>query len=156
ADKGGTPTNLTDVLGPSKVPGAPAPDIEDEEEGKGKRPRAVAGREQRHVDRAERQKARKRGTGEEGGGVGLVAPEEDRRGPTPRRPGKPKKEKGPQPRKGKVPVQAPITVRALSEAIGKPAVELLFKLRDHGVQASNLNVTLDPDVAAAIALDYGV
>src|SRR5262249_20623870 len=47
------------------------------------------------------------------------------------------------------------TVRTLSEAIGVRSVELLFRLRDHGMENANINSTVDPLVAETVALDYG-
>ena len=59
------------------------------------------------------------------------------------------KVKGPtQPRKGKVPIDLPITVRSLSEAIGKRSGELLFKLMGHGLPPTiTINSTVEPDLA---------
>jgi translation initiation factor IF-2 len=136
----------------------PPAEIEDEEgeSPKGKRsPGGVPGRDQRHIKRNERAKQRR---GREGETRSLlVTAEDDRPQRTKQRLERVKKRQlGPtQPRKGKVPVELPITVRALSEAIGAKSGELLFKLRDHGLQVNSLNVTLDPDVAEAIALEYG-
>src|SRR5262249_31927849 len=59
-----------------------------------------------------------------------------------------------QPRKGKVPIELPITVRSLSEAIGVKEPDLMFKLRDHGIEVTR-NSTLEAAVAETIALEYG-
>jgi translation initiation factor IF-2 len=135
---------------------APPADIEDEEgEGaKKKGPGGVAGRDKRHAERSARAKLRKGRENEPGR---LLVSDDERPQRTKDRLKRAKqRHAGPtQPRKGKVPVQIPITVRALSEAIGAKAGDLLFKLKDHGIQANSLNVTLDPDIAEAIALEYG-
>src|SRR5262249_27235590 len=61
-----------------------------------------------------------------------------------------------QPRKGKVPVEIPITVRALSEAVGLKSMDLLFRLRDHGAPpTTSINSVVDPHLAEIIALDVG-
>lgn len=61
------------------------------------------------------------------------------------------------PRKGNIVIEPPITVRSLSEALGIRSVELLFKLRDHGAPANtNINSALDDELAALVALDFGI
>jgi translation initiation factor IF-2 len=124
-----------------------------EDEDRGRRPGQVGDRKSRHEKRAERQKARKGREGEEGrGDVALLDDDTGRPG---KRLVKLRKHHGPQPRKGKVPIEVPITVRALSEAIGVRSGDLLFKLREHGVNASSLNVTITAEVAEVLALEYG-
>jgi len=153
----------------NQVPGAPPavgdPEIEDEEGGdaKGKaRPGSVVGRDARHASRSERQKARKerevadvlRGTGR---AVDILKDDDQPTRAQKRAKLLKKLDKGPKPRIGKVPVELPITVRSLSEAIGKKAGELLFKLRDHGAPPSTtINSTIDALLAEVIAHDYGV
>ncbi|HZT81741.1 MAG TPA: translation initiation factor IF-2, partial [Gemmataceae bacterium] len=134
-------------------------DEDEEETGKGKKgPGAtVPGRDKRRQDRTARALA--------GGGKGrqhesraLLSPEDEetlRRRPRGQKHAK-KQLQPTQPRKGKVPVELPITVRALSEAAGIRALDLLFKLRDHGLTNPTINTVLDPDLAEAIALDYKV
>jgi translation initiation factor IF-2 len=54
-------------------------------------------------------------------------------------------------------VSTPITVRSLSEAIGKRSGDLLFKLMAHGLPPTiTINSHLEPDMAEMVALDYGV
>jgi translation initiation factor IF-2 len=61
-----------------------------------------------------------------------------------------------QPRKaGKVVIEPPVTVRALSEAIGLKSVELIFKLRAHGMANPAINSVIEPLVAEEIALEAG-
>jgi translation initiation factor IF-2 len=144
--------------------GAEVAEIDDEldETGKKKHKGAVPGRDKRQKERNERAKKRKGaavagGAEVHGSRVILREPDEEL-GNRPRgtRLPKMKKQRGTEPRKGKVPIDLPITVRSLSEAIGRKSVELLFKLRDHGLSPNtNLNSTLDAVMAEAIALDYG-
>jgi translation initiation factor IF-2 len=143
-----------------EVPAPPA-DFEDEEGGDKKggkpRPSGVPGRDQRHQKRSERAKLRKGREGETQRGQLVLAPEDERPQRIKDRLKRVKQRQvGPtQPRKGKIPIEMPITVRALSEAIGAKSGELMFKLRDHGLQVNSLNVTLDPVMAETIALEYG-
>jgi translation initiation factor IF-2 len=153
-------TNVNDLM--RKPPVAPVgpvvptegPGEGEEDDRGGRRPGQVGDRRSRHEKRAERQKARKGREGEAGRGDVALLDEE-----TTGRPGKRlvklRKHHGPQPRKGKVPIEVPITVRALSEAIGVRSGDLLFKLREHGITANHLNVIVEPDVALTLALDYG-
>jgi translation initiation factor IF-2 len=52
-------------------------------------------------------------------------------------------------------IEEPISVKTLSAALGVKSNDILKRLMKQGVFA-NVNQTLDPDTAAAIALDYGV
>jgi translation initiation factor IF-2 len=163
AMRGGS-VNLQDLLAKSNLGEVVAPpvDLEDEEtEGaRGKvRPGGVAGRDKRHQQRNERAKLRKdRVEGDRGGRI-LLLPEEDRPQRTKDRLRRVKQKipRGPtEPRKGKVPVAIPITVRALSEAVGLRSGDLLFRLKDHGASPTiTINSTLDPVMAEAIALEVG-
>ncbi len=146
-------------------PGVVAPeDFEDEDEldkGGAKKPHrrgvpGVAGRDERHKLRSDRQMARKKGM-EMGdakrGGLALL--DEETETHRKRRPGfRPKTIKPTMPRKGKVPVQLPITVRSLSEAIGIRSNDVISKLMSQGYLA-NINAVLEPDIAEAIALEFG-
>ena len=49
----------------------------------------------------------------------------------------------------------PITVRSLSEALGVRSVEVLFKLKDHGLGMMTINSIVEPAVAEILALEYG-
>src|SRR5581483_10999706 len=119
--------NKTDVPLPT--------DLEDEEGDaqKGKvRPGQVTGRDKRHQQRNERAKLRKdrQEPDVRGGKAALLTAEDDRPQRVKQRLHKIKRQQGPtQPRKGKVPVEMPITVRALSEAIGMKTGELLLRLQ---------------------------
>jgi translation initiation factor IF-2 len=160
--QGRKPVNIQNILASQQVRGlrAPAPEeIEDEESGASGKKKSggsgVAGRGERHAKRSERAQARK--TQEAGVVDGrLVLTEDD----TPRLRVKDRvrklrqKPSGPtQPRKGKVPIELPITVRSLSEAIGVKEPDLMFKLRDQGIEVTR-NSTLEPTVAEAVALEY--
>jgi translation initiation factor IF-2 len=143
-------------------PGEAPPSYVDEDEeseanrGKGGKARPVPGRDKRHQQRQERTKQRK-GRGAEVevlGGRVVVPVDEDRPQRTKDRIRKLKPRPITQPRKGKVPVEIPITVRALSEAIGIKSVELMFKLLQHGAPPStNINSIIDPQMAELIALE---
>jgi translation initiation factor IF-2 len=165
--RGQKPVNIAALLG--KQPGKgiqPVPvdvEVEDDESSDARKrkagPGGVAGRGERQAERNKRAQIRK--VREAAGVVDgqLVLTEEE----SPRRRGlKGLKEKlkkkhiGPtQPRKGNVPITLPITVRSLSEAIGVRSGDLLFKLRDHGMETININSNLEPDMAEALALEYG-
>jgi translation initiation factor IF-2 len=161
---GVTPQDIREAV--KIVVGAPvvAPtDIEDEDEAdkKGKqRPGGVAGRDQRHLKRSERQKQRKERAAAEVRAGQVIVLDEDDKPARARKSGKEllkkQKEKGTKPRLGKVPIAMPITVRALSAAIGKPVGDLLFRLKDQGGSATlTINSTIEPVMAEVIAHDVG-
>ncbi len=145
------------------VPVLPEEIIDEEEGGADKKkgagakrgPGGVPGRDARHASRNLRQEARKSKaeTDVKHGRVALL--EDD----NPRIRTKPKKMKvkGPtQPRKGKVPIAFPITVRSLSEAVGKRSGELLFKLMGHGLPPTiTINSPVEPDMAEMVAVEVG-
>jgi translation initiation factor IF-2 len=138
-------------------------DIEEEEgdDKKGKvRPGQVTGRDRRHAQRSARQNDRKTRAEADlrGGAKAVLAVDlEEPRHRKSRHAKLKAKMRGPtQPRKGKVPVQMPITVRALSEAIGLRSGDLLMRLWGHGApQTITINSTVEPELAETIALDVG-
>ena len=134
-------------------------DLEDEEGefAKGKvRPGQVTGRDKRHQQRNERAKLRRDRIESDLRSGRILLPVEDDQPQRVKQRLKARRPQAPtQPRKGKVPVEVPITVRALSEAIGVKSVDLLMRLQSHGVTNVHINSTLDSDVAEAIALDAG-
>jgi len=156
------PLKAEDVMRPTVVPAA-AEEVADDDSGKKgdpkkKRPAGVVGRDNRQQARNERAKKRKtRGDGEvtvqiEHGKVKTVfADERPQRGHHRLK----KVKDGPKPRKGKVPIDLPITVRSLSEAVGVPSVQLLFKLRDHMDITPTINTTVEPELAEILALEFG-
>jgi translation initiation factor IF-2 len=142
-------------------PPVPPLDLEDEEgegaKGSKVRPGQVTGRDKRHQQRNERARLRKdRQELEPKGGRALLTVDEERPQRVKQRLHKIKRQQGPtQPRKGKVPVELPITVRALSEAVGMKTGELLFRLQGQGLTTVNINSTLEPTVAETIAVEVG-
>jgi translation initiation factor IF-2 len=154
------PVKAEDLLHRVDKADVPLPtDIEDEEGGdqKGKvRPGQVTGRDKRHQQRNERAKLRKDRLEADVQGGRVLLPADEDRPQRIKRLHKIKKHLAPtQPRKGKVPIEMPITVRALSEAVGLKSGDLLMRLQGHGMTSVNINSTLDPDVAETIALDTG-
>lgn len=146
-------------------PPPPPEEILDEDEGgearpggTGKvRPGSVAGRDQRHARRNDRAKQRK---GSEGPvyrtGAGGVIVEVERPTRVKQKLKMRKQDGRTKPRKGRVPITLPITVRSLSEAVGVRSAELLFKLKEHGVEGNlTINSSLDPVMAEALALELG-
>jgi translation initiation factor IF-2 len=119
----------------------------------------VPGRADRHKERNERQ-AKRKAQGEEGksGKLSTTAllEEETPRHRKDRRRHVPKQPPTVQ-RKGKIPISLPITVRSLSEALGKKQGDVVFKLIDHGMAptTTNINSNVDPEMAELVALDYG-
>jgi translation initiation factor IF-2 len=156
---GSKPIRPEDVVRPS----APAGDVvyaDDDEEakGKGKKPAGVVGRDKRKVarnKRAEERKGHKEEVVVEAGGK-LKILDDDR--PTPgHKLRKPKVRQATAPRLSNVELVPPITVRALSEALGKRSVELLFKLRDHGAApTTTINSIVEPSLAEILALEFGL
>ena len=150
------PIKPEDVIKP--VPPGEIPDFEDEELEKGKRPKGVVGRDKRQQARNERARQRKGRSvevevqKEAGGRVLVLEPEERVRKPARI---KIKHKQATMPRKGKVPIDLPISVRSLSEAAGIRSLDLLFKLRDHGMANATINSTIEPELAEVLALETG-
>jgi translation initiation factor IF-2 len=173
-NRGDGPVKIEDIHRAlqQQTPGKPltpttAEDIEEEEEGgdsKAKKPHrrgvgGVAGRDERHKARDARQAARKRGAevpDPKRGGVSLLIEDEvqkhrkDRHHALIRK----RRQEPTMPRKGKVPIALPITVRSLSEAVGVRSNDLIAKLMGQGLLVT-INAVLDPDIAEAIALEFG-
>ena len=165
-NQGGAPASVVDLLGKPKTPLKDKTLLEielEEEEGAdgskgGKvRPGSVPGRDSRHQQRSIRAKERKGRSGELGRGGLLTLEESDR--PLRIKDLKKKVQKkhlGPtQPRKGKVPVTLPITVRALSEAMGVRLRDLLVRLLNCGLETININSNVAPEIAEALAVENG-
>src|SRR5262249_31048529 len=118
---GKAPVNLKELAKPAKgvpVGEVPAEEAEDDDK-KGKRPGSVVGRDKRHQQRAARSAQRKGRESELLTARNLLSGEEGERPHRVRLDRLKKKRQQPtMPRKGKVPVAVPITVRALSEALG--------------------------------------
>ena len=86
----------------------------------------MPGRADRHAERNARQ-AKRKGDEPKGGKITALLDDEGPRWRKDRRPHKPKQPPTVQ-RKGKTPISLPITVRSLSEAIGKKHGEVMFKM----------------------------
>ncbi len=156
---GSKPIRPEDVVRPT-APGGEVvyADDDDEAKGKGKKPAGVVGRDKRKVARNKRAEERKGHKDEvvvEAGGK-LKILDDDR--PTPgHKLRKPKVRQATAPRLSNVELVPPITVRALSEALGKRSVELLFKLRDHGAApTTTINSIVEPSLAEILALEFGL
>jgi translation initiation factor IF-2 len=158
---GGATKDVAEELKKRLIQGQPTavpPTFEEEEDESGKRPRpGVVGRDERHKKRNERAKTRREReevAGRPGANLGV---EEDDRPAAKRihRLRKPELKKGTQPRKGRAPIELPITVRSLSEAVGRPVNELLRRLMERG-QMMNINTILEPSVAEELAIDLGL
>ena len=130
---------------------------EDDRKGGAKRPGQVPGRDQRRVGREQRAGDRKANQSTRVGAGGQITVDEGEYRHIKRHRGQPKKIKGTVERKGKLIIDPPITVRSLSEVIGKKAGWLLLKLRDLGAPTSTtINSVLDIDLAEALAIEADV
>src|SRR5262249_17249945 len=126
-------------------------------DGKGKKIKAVPGRDSRQRARNERAEKRKTTRAEEVKIIGgkRVLDDDDAK------PRKTlihikKKLKGTMPRKDRIELIPPISVRMLSEALGVRSVELIFKLQGHGAaKNTSINSIVDPDMAELLAVEYG-
>jgi translation initiation factor IF-2 len=149
------PIKPEDLLRP-QVPVVDDQIADDDETGKKDKKRAIPGREDRQKKRnirAEERKSAKTGVEIVGGKI-IVSEEETRH----RRSGriKPKGKTVIKQRATSLILEAPITIRLLSEEMGIRAAELLFKLKDHGMQGNlNINSVIEPDVAELVATDFG-
>jgi translation initiation factor IF-2 len=153
----------------AQTPGAPGvtEEVEGEDDSgkrkKGGGPRrpgggdgGVPGRAERHKERSERQAKRKVGGEESRGRVGVLEPDDTyRHRKDPRR--RIHKQPGTVERIGKIPISLPITVRSLSEAIGRKSNDVLLKLFANGVEfgSININSTISSEMAELVAVDFG-
>ena len=134
-------------------------DDDEDGKGKGKKPTSgVVGRDKRKVARNKRAEERK-GHKEEvvvAAGGKLKILDDDR--PTPgHKLRKTKHRPATAPRLSNLELETPITVRALSEALGKRSVELIFKLREHGAPATTtINSIVETSLAERVALEFGL
>jgi translation initiation factor IF-2 len=145
-------------------PRAPAPVEEDEEEAARKRGAAgggdaIPGRKERHEKRKERAEKRKANVAVSVVDGRIEVEEEERHTRLRPRPHVKIKVRKPitEDRKGAVPIQAPITVRALSAAIGWPVGKLIFQLMELGAaKSTNVNSVVDTEMAETVAIEAGV
>jgi translation initiation factor IF-2 len=158
---GSKPIRPEDVMRPPAAAGEVA-FVEDEEEAKGKggkKPAGVVGRDRRKVARNKRAEERK-GHKEEvviAAGGKLKTLDDDRPAAHKIRGPKLKHRPATAPRLSNLELELPITVRSLSEVLGKRSVELLFKLRDHGAPpTTTINSVVEPSLAEMVALEYGL
>jgi translation initiation factor IF-2 len=130
--------------------------IDDEEEdGRGakdkKKKAGIGDRQQRKQAREKRAQERK-----QQGALVLDLTEEEQRTRVGHRKDKKHKQAAAPVRHNRAVVVLPITVRALSEALGLKSGQLLFKLLNHGMPPTvNINSTVEATVAEEIALDVG-
>jgi translation initiation factor IF-2 len=150
------PIRPEDLLRPQQ-PAAPAVETEEDDDKKDKK-RAIPGREERQKKRNIRAEERKKGPTDLAivdGKVQYTDEEERRR----RHIGKKIKEKLKpviKQRPTKLELEPPITIRLLSEELGIRSVELLFKVKEHGVTSSlTINSVIDKDMAELVASDFG-
>lgn len=139
---------------------APVVIEDDEEEGEGRRREKKSSGKQ-VGDRLKRRELREARAQERKlrGDVATVVTQEVELEERVRTPGRVKvkvKRDRPQPRKDKVVIEPPITVRSLSEALGKKAGELLMKLMSHGLKSVTINSTITPEMAEELAIEAGL
>ncbi|MCI0643037.1 MAG: translation initiation factor IF-2 [Gemmataceae bacterium] len=134
---------------------------EDDDKNKGKKPKALVGRQGRKEARTKRANERKKTTSAEEVEIlrNRVKDDDDYRAGhtlTRLKERKLKQKQLTAPRKGKNELVPPITVRALSEALGVRSGELLFRLLNHGAPPNTtINSTIETEVAQVVALDFG-
>ena len=146
-------------------PVAPAPLVETEEDeeekkkkGAGTAGSGIPGRNERHEKRKERAQKRKENIAVAvvDGKVDIIE-EQERIRRRKAQAHKKHRQPGTMPRVGKIPITAPITVRALSEAIGWKVGKLLFQLADLGApKTTTINSVIDDETAETIALEAGL
>jgi translation initiation factor IF-2 len=150
------PLRAEDLLRPQQ-PQAPVVEEEDEE-GKKDKKRAIPGREDRQKKRNARAVERKNVKPEVAiveGRVEYTDAEELRRNRPGRRHIKPHKTLIKQ-RPTALELMSPVTIRVLSEELGVRSVELMFKLKEHGLQSNlTINSVIDNEMAELVATDFG-
>jgi translation initiation factor IF-2 len=147
------PLTPSDLIRP-QVPVVDEPLADDDEAGKKDKKRAIPGREDRQKKRNIRAEERKSAKVEIVGGK-IIEIEETKTGRSPSRIRR-KNERIIKQRPTQLELEAPITIRLLSEELGIRAAELLFKLKDHGMQGTlTINSIIDADTAELVATDFG-
>jgi translation initiation factor IF-2 len=153
------PLRPEDLIKPQQ-PAGEIPEEIDDEKGKGKRLKEIPGRDARTKARNERAEKRKTTRAESvelqhGGRVYVEKDDQAGRSLSKLRK-KQKHQPVTQKPKGKLQLQIPVTVRALSEALGVRSGELLMKLLGHGAARNiNINSTVEPTMAELVAIEYG-
>lgn len=125
----------------------------DKKRGGGPATSTVAGRADRHKERAERQA--KRQTGNEGRRITSLDLDDDNVRYRSRKHREKPKPQGTVARKGRIPVTLPITIRSLSEAMGQKATALITKLMTSGAGLFTINSAIEPDMAELLAMEFG-
>lgn len=153
------------AAGPQVIvpPGEDESDDDDKKKGAHKRPGspgAIVGRDERHKERAKRAEARKgtdSGSRLTGRDINTLLAGEEIGTRVKKKLKKKEKQPGTLPPKGKIRIAFPITVRSLSETIGKRANDILGKLMqlEQG-KLYNINASLEPELAQMLALEYGI
>ncbi len=150
------PIRAEDLLRPAQ-PAAPAVEVEDDEDKKDKK-RAIPGREDRQKKRNARAVERKIVKPGEvkivDGKVDIIEEEQRHRRAGHRHP-KLKPQRIIKQRAKELELESPITIRVFSEQLGVRAVELIFKMKAHGVDDNlTINSIIDNDLAELIADEY--
>jgi translation initiation factor IF-2 len=122
----------------------PGEEVEEAKSKRGARGAGNLGLAEGRQQRREKRKSR-RVIDDEGG---------DDRGRSARRP-RLKRQQGPVELKSSAQIELPITIRSLSETIGRPASNLLKSLMKRGLMLT-INETLEEDVAVELAMELGV
>jgi translation initiation factor IF-2 len=154
------PIRPDDLLKPP-VPAGEVPEGEDDDrKGGSKRLKEIPGRDARtklRNERAEKRKATRAEAVEIRGGGRIVVERDDIEGRgLSRLRKKQKHQQVVHKPKGKVELETPITVRALSEALGVKHGELLMKLLNHGAARNiTINSTVELEIVELVALEYG-
>ncbi len=149
------------------VPGE-AGEMEEDEDKKGRRHSSsggggstdaggIPGRSERHARRKERAEKRKASMGVTITGGQVEVLDENERVRRRKSQARTKIRQGTMPRTGKVPIDEPITVRALSEAIGWKVGKLTFQLMELGAPSNiTINSVIETELAETIALEANV
>ncbi|MFO0864837.1 MAG: translation initiation factor IF-2 [Gemmataceae bacterium] len=153
------PVSVADLMRPQNIVAAPgsAQTGEEDEDDKGKKGKGgIPGRDQRQKDRNERAEKRKKRADTtielKAGELVILDPQDRGNAKTIHR--LKKQRQGTVAPKGPVVLETPISVRSLSEALGVPVGQLLFKLMSHGASNPNINSSVDQATAELLAIDY--
>jgi translation initiation factor IF-2 len=148
------PIRAEDLLRPQ----APVIDeaIEDEDAGKKDKKRAIPGREDRQKKRNQRAEERKSAKTDVKIVDGKIIVSDDEVHHRSRHRIKLKQKALIKQRPTALELDAPLSIRVLSEELGIRAAELLFKLKDHGVSGNlTINSIIEPEMAQIVALEFG-
>lgn len=157
------PVRPEDLLKPkTDVPVIPDVDLEDDDKKKGGKggknagSKAIPGRDDRRKERAARAEQRKTADSMKviGGKLNITDEEEHRRS-LHRIKQKMLKRPGVVKPVGPIIIEPPASVRQISAALGISALDLTFKLKDHGIPNATINTILDAQAIELIAIDYG-